>query len=124
MQKETTERRGDTDMIHFARRMKHMNRSEIREILKVTENPEIISFAGGLPASEAFPVEELREAVSIVLETAGTKALQYSLAEGLPSLRRKIAERSCKLWMRRPHGGCSDRQRLPAGTGLSREELP
>lgn len=85
-------------MIHFARRMKHMNRSEIREILKVTEDPEIISFAGGLPAPEAFPVTELREAASLALETAGTKALQYSLAEGLPSLRRKIAERSCTLW--------------------------
>lgn len=89
---------GDTVMIHFARRMKHMNRSEIREILKVTEDPEIISFAGGLPAPEAFPVAELREAASLALETAGTKALQYSLAEGLPSLRRKIAERSCTLW--------------------------
>jgi len=43
----------------FARRMNHLQASEIREILKVTERPEIISFAGGLPAPELFPIEEI-----------------------------------------------------------------
>lgn len=79
--------------INFAKRMESMTASEIREILKITERPEIISFAGGLPAPELFPVEEMK-AVSIkVLEESGEKALQYSTTEGYAPLRKKIAER-------------------------------
>jgi len=67
--------------------------SEIREILKVTERPEIISFAGGLLAPELFPVEEIKEVNRIVLEESGSKALQYTTTEGYAPLRTWIAER-------------------------------
>lgn len=61
--------------------------SVIRELLKLTQNPEIISFAGGLPAPELFPVAEVREACERVLREHGAEALQYSPTEGYPPLR-------------------------------------
>ncbi|KJS18310.1 MAG: aminotransferase [Peptococcaceae bacterium BRH_c4b] len=78
---------------NFARRMAHLKASEIREILKVTERPEVISFAGGLPAPELFPLEEIKEVNRIVLEEEGTKALQYTTTEGFAPLREWIANR-------------------------------
>ncbi len=77
----------------FADRMSILKASEIREILKVTERPEIISFAGGLPAPETFPIEQIKEANRIVLEESGRKALQYSTTEGFNPLRKWIADR-------------------------------
>lgn len=77
----------------FADRMSLIKASEIREILKVTERPEIISFAGGLPAPETFPIEQIKEANRIVLEESGRKALQYSTTEGFNPLRKWIASR-------------------------------
>lgn len=77
----------------YAKRMKHLKASEIREILKVTERAEIISFAGGLPAPELFPVEEIKEVNRLVLEEEGTKALQYTTTEGYTPLREWIANR-------------------------------
>jgi len=77
----------------YARRMEHLQTSEIREILKVTERPEIISFAGGLPAPELFPVEEILRVNRIVLEEEGSKALQYTTTEGYTPLREWIAGR-------------------------------
>ena len=77
----------------FARRMQNAHRSFIREILKVTANPEIISFAGGLPGPDYFPVDEIREATNRVLKEAGVAALQYSSSEGYPPLREWVAER-------------------------------
>lgn len=79
--------------LRFAQRMDNFKASDIREILKVTANPEIISFAGGLPAPELFPVEEMKEICTRVLDEAGQEALQYSTTEGFPPLREKIAER-------------------------------
>ncbi len=76
--------------------MSSLKASEIREILKVTERPEVISFAGGLPAPELFPVEAIKEVNRLVLEEAGTKALQYTTTEGFPPLRAWIAERMNK----------------------------
>lgn len=76
-----------------ARRMSSIKASEIREILKITERPEIISFAGGLPAPELFPIKEIKEVNGIVLEEDGQKALQYTTTEGYEPLRRWIAER-------------------------------
>jgi len=76
-----------------ARRMSGIKASEIREILKVTERPEMISFAGGLPAPELFPVGEIKNVNRIVLEEDGRKALQYTTTEGYPPLRKWIAER-------------------------------
>lgn len=77
----------------FARRMHKAQRSFIREILKVTANPEIISFAGGLPGPDCFPVDEIREATNRVLREAGVTALQYSTSEGYPPLREWVGER-------------------------------
>lgn len=78
---------------HFARRVGQMKASEIREILKVTERPEVISFAGGLPAPELFPVEEMKAVCTAVLSDDGRAALQYSTTEGYHPLREQIAVR-------------------------------
>ncbi|MBD3222609.1 aminotransferase class I/II-fold pyridoxal phosphate-dependent enzyme [bacterium] len=77
----------------LARRCERLKASEIRELLKLTARPEIISFAGGLPAAELFPAREMAEITRRVLETEGCKALQYSTTEGDPTLRHHIAER-------------------------------
>lgn len=77
---------------HFAGRMRQLRPSTIREILKVTAQPEIISFAGGLPAPELFPVEAVRAAADEVLAHSGREALQYGPSEGFPLLREWIAE--------------------------------
>ncbi|MDD6919623.1 MAG: PLP-dependent aminotransferase family protein [Eubacteriales bacterium] len=80
-------------MIRFASRMDQLKGSEIRELLKLTAKPEIISFAGGLPAPELFPVKEMEEAAKAVMEEAGQAAMQYSSTEGFLRLREQIAER-------------------------------
>ncbi|HMP11986.1 PLP-dependent aminotransferase family protein, partial [Hydrogenophaga sp.] len=75
----------------LAQRAHKMNPSVIREILKVTEKPGIISFAGGLPSPKTFPVEAFAAACEAVLRTDGRAALQYASSEGLPALREWIA---------------------------------
>ncbi len=77
----------------FADRIADVPRSFIREILKVAVDRSVISFAGGLPNRELFPVEEIRAASDKVLRTSGADALQYSTSEGYPPLRELIAER-------------------------------
>ncbi len=77
----------------YADRMAHLRASEIRELLKVTENPEIISFAGGLPAPELFPIDEMTEASKRVISEDGRCALQYGSTEGYTPLREWIADR-------------------------------
>jgi 2-aminoadipate transaminase len=79
--------------INYAKRMSKLKASEIREILKVTENPQMISFAGGLPAPELFPAEEIIEVNRIVLEESAQTALQYTTTEGFVPLRQWIANR-------------------------------
>ena len=81
----------DAPVFRFAKRMRGLKASAIREILKVTEMPDVISFAGGLPAPELFPVAEFARACREVLETQGAEALQYSVTEGYPPLREWIA---------------------------------
>jgi 2-aminoadipate transaminase len=76
----------------LAQRARKMNPSMIREILKVTEQPGIISLAGGLPSPETFPVQAMREACERVLSNDGRSALQYAASEGLPALREWVAE--------------------------------
>jgi 2-aminoadipate transaminase len=71
----------------FAQRTQRITASMIRELLKLTEHPDIISFAGGLPAPEVFPVEEVRAATERVLRDHGTTALQYTTTEGYRPLR-------------------------------------
>lgn len=75
----------------FSQRAHKMNPSVIREILKVTEKPGIISFAGGLPSPQTFPVAEFQKACQTVLESDGRAALQYSVSEGNSFLREQIA---------------------------------
>jgi 2-aminoadipate transaminase len=81
----------DTSVFRFAERMGRLKASAIREILKTTMMPDVISFAGGLPAPELFPVAEFMDACREVLETDGAQALQYSVTEGYPPLREWIA---------------------------------
>ncbi|MCK9216386.1 MAG: PLP-dependent aminotransferase family protein [Firmicutes bacterium] len=83
--------------IKFAKRMDNIKGSAIRELLKLTEQPEIISFAGGLPAPELFPIEELKEVCVKVLETDGRAGLQYSPTEGYIPLRKIISQRLNKI---------------------------
>jgi len=70
-----------------------MKSSRIRELLKLTEQPDIISFAGGLPAPEHFPVKEMEEITKKILEEKGAQALQYATTEGYLPLRKIIVER-------------------------------
>lgn len=77
----------------LSRRAQHLTGSSIREILKVTERPEVISFAGGLPSPATFPNEHLREACDRVLAENPADALQYGPTEGYVPLRRWVAER-------------------------------
>jgi 2-aminoadipate transaminase len=77
----------------FSVRALEMKSSAIREILKITERPDVISFAGGLPAPELFPVEDLKKACQSVLDNVGPKSLQYSLSMGILPLRKFLAER-------------------------------
>ncbi|MFA7533002.1 MAG: PLP-dependent aminotransferase family protein, partial [Tissierellaceae bacterium] len=77
--------------------MDNIKASEIRELLKLTQQPNIISFAGGMPASESFPLEELLKINKDVLENQGTVALQYGPTEGYAPLREAIAKRLEKL---------------------------
>ena len=71
---------------------KGMKRSAIRELLKLTSNPEIISFAGGLPSPLSFPVDELKGIVNEMMETEATKALQYGSTEGDNLLREELVK--------------------------------
>jgi 2-aminoadipate transaminase len=77
----------------MARRAAKMNPSVIREILKVTEKPGIISFAGGLPSSKTFPVSEFTAACTEVLTSEPQAALQYAASEGFAPLRQMVADR-------------------------------
>lgn len=77
----------------FANRTQQMKRSTVREILKLTARAEVISFAGGLPAPELFPVERIRQATDTILAERGQEVLQYSTTEGMPELRDLIAKR-------------------------------
>lgn len=79
--------------IQYAKRMENITGSEIREAIKLTLRPGMISFAGGLPAPEMFPVKEMQEAARLVMEESGAAAMQYSTTEGFDPLREKIAER-------------------------------
>ena len=80
----------------YAHRTQKMGSSVIRELLKLTEQPDIISFAGGLPAPDVFPLKEFQAACNIVLETQGRQALQYSTTEGYGPLREMIARHTAR----------------------------
>ena len=74
-------------MVAFSDRIKTLQPSAIREILKFTAYPDVISFAGGNPAPEAFPVTEVKEIMNDIMENDPITALQYSVSEGYTPLR-------------------------------------
>ncbi|NIO45008.1 MAG: aminotransferase class I/II-fold pyridoxal phosphate-dependent enzyme [Candidatus Aenigmarchaeota archaeon] len=82
--------------MEYADRTKKMKASEIRELLKITQNPEIISFAGGLPSPHSFPVKMIEKITDSVLERHGAQALQYGPTEGLKELRELLIKRMKK----------------------------
>jgi 2-aminoadipate transaminase len=84
----------------YSDRAGKMRKSEIRELLKLTQDPEVISFAGGLPNPQSFPVEELKSIQHFVLEHHAKIALQYGTTYGIPEFREIIAERSRKEGMK------------------------
>ena len=77
----------------YAKRMERVKPSAIRELLKLGGEPGIISFGGGYPDPEIFPIEQLAEIFSSVVREQGRQALQYAASDGLPSLREKLAGR-------------------------------
>lgn len=85
----------------FSERAQQLQSSFIREILKITQRPEIISFAGGLPSPATFPVEHMKAAYDKVLSETGKVALQYGPTDGYPLLREWIANSlstaNCKI---------------------------
>jgi 2-aminoadipate transaminase len=93
-----TEKKVVNSMMNWklAARAERMNPSIIREILKVTEKPGIISFAGGLPSPKTFPITEFAKACADVLAKDGQAALQYAASEGFPALREFVANELSK----------------------------
>lgn len=80
----------------FAQRTHGMRSSAVRELLKLTEQPDVISFGGGLPGPDVFPIERVREACDRVLREHGAQALQYSTTEGYRPLREMIARHTAR----------------------------
>ena len=85
----------------LATRTRRMQSSVIRELLKVTAQPDVISFGGGLPAPDFFPIREVEEACRYVLKTQGRQALQYSPTEGFQPLKEWLADTMSKygIWV-------------------------
>jgi 2-aminoadipate transaminase len=77
----------------FAERTSRLRASTIREMLKVTQQPDVISFGGGLPAPELFPTREIAECTAEVMDEYGAAALQYGVTEGIPEMRTWVADR-------------------------------
>ncbi|MCU0500614.1 MAG: PLP-dependent aminotransferase family protein [Anaerolineae bacterium] len=84
----------------YAQRTQRMGRSVIRELLKYTQQPDLISFAGGLPAPELFPIAEAQAAACRVLSEGGIDALQYGPTEGFVPLRQFIVDRMARYGIR------------------------
>ena len=80
----------------YSDRAEKMRKSVIRELLKVAQDPEIISFAGGLPNPKSFPIKDLEIVTKKILREKGKTALQYGTTQGYKDLRDSIAERACK----------------------------
>src|SRR5215472_4867102 len=80
----------------YAQRTKSIKSSAIRELLKITQRPEVISFAGGLPAPDVFPTERFQQACSKVLQEQPQLALQYGATEGYEPLREMIARHTAR----------------------------
>ncbi|MBN1302811.1 MAG: PLP-dependent aminotransferase family protein [Anaerolineales bacterium] len=87
---------------HYAERTQKVTGSIIRELLKLTQQPDIISFAGGLPAPEVFPLQKFQEACNTILGSQGPQSLQYSTTEGHPPFRKMIAEDTAREGIKIP----------------------
>ncbi len=90
------ERKAEVFNWPFSRIATSLEASIIREILKISSRPGLINFAGGLPAPELFPIEQIRECVDAVLTNSGPASLQYSLTSGILPLREYLAEHVSK----------------------------
>ncbi len=86
----------------FASGVQQMRSSAVRDLLKLTEQPDVISFGGGLPAPESFPIEELAAAAELALLENPAAALQYGLTEGYRPLREFLSSRMATLGIRVP----------------------
>jgi len=80
-------------MVKFSEFANTLQSSDIAALLKLTEQPEVISFAGGLPAPELFPIEDLKKVDLAILEKEGRQAVQYGTTEGYKPLREEVAKR-------------------------------
>src|SRR5215470_15011804 len=80
----------------YAQRTQSMRSSTVRELLKLTAEPDVISFAGGLPGADLFPVDEFHTACTRVLKERGPGVLQYSTTEGERPLREMIARHTAR----------------------------
>jgi 2-aminoadipate aminotransferase apoenzyme (EC 2.6.1.39) len=83
----------------YSNRSKEMKASEIREMLKIIQDPEIISFAGGMPSPDSFPYEEIERVAKNVVKEHGKVALQYGSTEGVMPFRKVIAKMAIKSGM-------------------------
>ncbi|MEM7821496.1 MAG: PLP-dependent aminotransferase family protein [Candidatus Aenigmatarchaeota archaeon] len=86
--------------MEFAERVKFMKASEIRELLKVTEKKDIISFGGGMPGTDSFPVSEIRKIIKKILNERWESALQYGTTEGFIELRKELTKMMRKIGIR------------------------
>ncbi|RAP75443.1 PLP-dependent aminotransferase family protein [Paenibacillus montanisoli] len=84
----------------FSSNVERLQSSAVRDILKLTQGKEIISFAGGLPAEELFPLDAVKEATERVFRTGGKNSLQYGLTEGFLPLREQLCQRMARKGMR------------------------
>ena len=109
----------------FAERTSRMKASDIRELLKLTARPEIISLAGGLPAPELFPIDEYRRAFEWVLETQGQCRAPVRSVRGV-SVRcaSLLAARMTSMGIPAERRRGADHQRLAAGARSGRQDLP
>ncbi|MCK7512580.1 MAG: hypothetical protein MZV70_56780 [Desulfobacterales bacterium] len=92
-----------------------MKASTIRELLKLTQKPDIISFAGGLPAPDVFPVADLKAAANVVFDTQASKALQYGTTEGDDGLEEELDQVRDQAGRIAEEGKPPRRVRQPAG---------
>ena len=97
---------------NFSEKVSHLQASAIREILKFTSDPEVISFAAGNPAPEAFPVDEIDRISKEIFAQDPILALQYSITEGYPKLREQL-----KAWMQREGNFDPERDELIITSG-------
>ena len=84
----------DETPVPLAGRIGKLRSNAIRELLAITQRPDVISMAGGLPAADAFPIDEIRTVTARLLQDDPTSLLQYSTTEGFPELREWIAEQA------------------------------